>query len=172
MLLVTLTATDEVTDRRTIDRKRICKREAEVEDDTMSVRSEGRRADDDLIIEAMIHLAARSKVDMDVYIQEDRSSRELADMLHDSLVEVWERPQQDLNDQNETLRQKAKLWSSIPPRPSQRERTATPRTSPIAPQPSSATAQKPRIGSVSTRDGNCWDLNKSRLSGFTAANDG
>ena len=51
-------------------------------------------------------------------------------MLHDSLVEVWDKPQQEIGDGRETLQQKADIWDryrrSVPPRSSPREQTATP----------------------------------------------
>ncbi|KAF1349249.1 hypothetical protein EJ07DRAFT_141031, partial [Lizonia empirigonia] len=146
--------------RRINTRKRLCKREADSEVDTMSEHSKGKDEDDPFLLQVMVELAARSKVDVGERMLCVRDPHELADVMHDRLVEVWDQPLQESDDQCETLRQKADLWErhrrSVPPKSTQRERTPTTRASPVAPQASPGTVQKPSAGSTSTSR-LCWD---------------
>lgn len=86
----------------------------------------------------MVELAARSKVDVGERMLCVRDPHELADVMHDRLVDVWHQPLQESDDQCETLRQKADLWErhrrSVPPKSTQHVRTPTTRASPVAPK--------------------------------------
>lgn len=146
--------------RRNNTRKRLCKREADSEVDTMSEHSKGKDEDDPFLLQVMVELAARSKVDVGERMLCVRDPHELADVMHDRLVDVWHQPLQESDDQCETLRQKADLWErhrrSVPPKSTQHVRTPTTRASPVAPQASPGTVPKPTAGSTSTSR-LCWD---------------
>lgn len=148
--------------RRGGNRKRLCKREAEMEDDATSEHSEGNQEDNAFLIEVMLNLAARSKLDVTGHLKDKKDAHELANKLHDSLIEVWDGPQQESSEQHEALQQKADVWNrhrrSLPPKPSQHERT--PRASPFAPQPSPATVQKAVESATAGRP--AWDMTLSK----------
>lgn len=135
----------------------------------MSTTSEEPHEDDVFLGQVMSHLAARSNLNMDKFMEDKRDPVEVADILHDSLVEIWDGPRRDDGVQTELLRQKADVWDryrqSQAPRSSQRERTSTPRQSPVAPQASPATVQKPLVGTTSAPRA-AWD----NPSGWNAVN--
>ncbi|KZM24075.1 hypothetical protein ST47_g4771 [Ascochyta rabiei] len=146
--------------RHVTSRKRICKREADAEGDAMSEHSEGQHEDEAFLMEVMTDLVARTNLAMEAHLQQKRDAHELADQLHDSLVEVWDGPQRNVSDQHDTLRRKADAWEmhrrSHPPKSTQRERTVAPRVSPAAPQTSPAMARKPLVGPAPAL-GFAWD---------------
>lgn len=119
----------------------------------MSKTSDG--AHDALLLEAMTDLVNRSKLDVDGYMQKqgNRDAHELANIVHDKLVEVWTKPQHDSDDLQEPLRQKADVWErhrrNQTPRSSQLERASTPRRTPGVPQVLPDTIEKPLVGSAS-----------------------
>lgn len=124
-------------------RKRLCKREAEPDADALSEHSETHHSDDAFLLEVIGDLLRRSHISIAEHLDK-RNAHSLADMLHDSLVEIWDAPQQEDSDNAELLRQKAETWArrrrSPPP---QRE---TPLVSPSAPQGPPASAQKSLFG--------------------------
>ncbi|KAL1643232.1 hypothetical protein SLS61_009331 [Didymella pomorum] len=137
---------------RTNNRKRLCKREAEINEDAISEISDG--GHDTFLLEAIIDLVNRSKLELDGYMHDEgtRDPHDFADIVHDKLVEVWTKPQRETDDPPEVLRQKAEVWESRlrtqPPRPSQIERASTPRRPSGTPQISPDTLQKPLTGSA------------------------
>ncbi|KAF9697885.1 hypothetical protein EKO04_003999 [Ascochyta lentis] len=145
-------------DRLMASRKRVCKREANVDGDVMSEHSENPTEDNALPLEVLTDLISRSNLNVDVYLQQKRDSHELADLLHDSLVQVWDGPKRDISDHHDELRQKADLWDrhkrSHPPKSTQHERTVTPRVSPAAVQASPGTVQRAAVGLTS----HAWDV--------------
>ncbi|KAJ4332501.1 hypothetical protein N0V95_009647 [Ascochyta clinopodiicola] len=151
---------DGADGRYMTSRKRICKREANVESDASSEPSGGQHEDSSFLLEVMTDLVSRTNLDVPVQVQQKRDAHDFADQLHDSLVEVWDGPKRDIGDQHDRLRQKADVWEnhrrSHPPKSTQRERTVTPRVSPAAPQVSPATVQKTAVGPASA-SGFAWD---------------
>jgi hypothetical protein len=123
------------------------------------------------LLEVMTDLVNRSKLDLDGYMQDpgNRDANDLANVVHDKLVEVWTKPQRETGDLQEVLRQKAEVWErhrcSQPPRPTQLERASTPRRPPGTPQISPDTLQKPLAGSASAPRAAC-----DRPGGWNAAN--
>ncbi|KAF3035298.1 hypothetical protein E8E12_003005 [Didymella heteroderae] len=134
---------------RITNRKRPCKREVEIDVDAVPETSDAAR--DAFLLEAMTDLVSRSKVDVAGYAQDKgwRDARKLADVVHDSLVAVWTKPQRESGNLAEVLRQKAEVWERhLAPRRIPLERASTPRRSPGAPQGSPNTVQKPLEGSM------------------------
>ncbi|KAF3036760.1 hypothetical protein E8E11_003979 [Didymella keratinophila] len=153
---------------RTNNRKRLCKREAEIDEDAISETSDGGHGA--FLLEVMTDLVNRSKLELggSMHDEGDRDPHEFANVVHDKLVEVWTKPQRETDDLSDVLRQKAELWErhrrSHPPRSSQMERTSTPRRPPGNQQISPDTVQKPVEGSASAPRA-AWD----RPGGWTSA---
>ena len=118
----------------------------------------------------MVELASRSGVDVESYIRENRSSVEVADLLHDGLVKVWTGPYREDGDHFESLREKADVWNQHEktdlPGSSQRERNATPGTSPIVPQTWPATKEQPKGGSAPVAAAGAGPSSPWNCSGF------
>lgn len=146
----------------------------------MSEQSQGHDEAQAILLEVMNQLMSRSKCDLLEHLSVDpvtRDASQLADMLHDRLVAAWDAPLREDSNRYDELKQKAETWDrlrrSVPPRSTQRERTATPHVSPTAPQatvphatPSPATIKK-ISGGPAPGSGDPWDFHK-RV--FTAAN--
>jgi hypothetical protein len=90
----------------------------------------------------MTELIDRANIDVG-----NRDAHELADVIHDHLVEVWTRPLQATGDRLEVLTEKADAWDRL--RRSQLPHlSSTPRRTPSAAQVSPDTVPKPLIGTA------------------------
>ena len=109
---VEMSADDEVGGRRMAERKRHCKREDGSDTDADSDASEKPFWDDEeLLTEAMHELISRSNADVGDYLRGDKSALAMANIVHDGLVGVWERPVADYGHIVEDLARKQDAWA-------------------------------------------------------------
>lgn len=106
-----------------------------VEEDTHSEHSEDQDEQDTNLTNIMIQLVARSAVDLEKLAHEKRDPREVADLLHDSLVKVWDTPQREDGEHVQVLKERATVWQQHrKPPPMSSESPAAPVLSPGAAQ--------------------------------------
>lgn len=128
--------------------------------DTSSEQSEDHEGFGEYLAAVMTQLADRSDVDLAKFALDKRDPGEVADLLHDSLVKVWDAPRREDGEHVQMLKERANIWQhheNALPKPGQRERATTPRDSSAILQTSPGTALKSTGGSVPTAKVP-WDL--------------
>jgi hypothetical protein len=98
--------------RRTAERKRHCQREKDSDSDLISDNTDKPALDDDeFLAHTMRELIRRSGADVNSYLDGDKNSYALADILHDGLVSVWDKPVARHGVLPDQLRNRRDAWA-------------------------------------------------------------
>lgn len=108
------------TDTRVVDtrfmaeRKHHCRRDGEPDREIAGDDADKSfRDNQDFLAEAMHELIGRTDADVESYLRGERNPDALADIVHDGLVSVWDRPMADYGQLPEELQIRWSLWTQF-----------------------------------------------------------